>query len=82
MVKLISHNMGGVNEPDDPSLPWRLTAVLRVPEFMNVAALFLYGQERAVIRGSTKEELEQTAREYGITTNPRLISLTIEEPAP
>jgi hypothetical protein len=79
-VHLIEHNMGGVQNADDPSLgPWRLTAILRVPEFMEVAALFLYGNERVVVRGPSREELESWAAENRIPTHPRLINLTIEE---
>jgi hypothetical protein len=79
-VHLTEHNMAGVTCRDDATLgAWRLTAILRVPEFMNVAALFLYGNERIVVRGSSRKELESWAALNGIPTHSRLISLTIEE---
>lgn len=80
-IKLISHNMGGVNLPDDPEFgPFRLDATFRVPEFMQVAAAMIYGSESVSIRGKTKEALEEFAKEKGLTTHPRLIKLTVTEP--
>ena len=82
MVKVIKHNMGGINNVDDPTLPWRLEATLRVPEFMNVAALFLYGNEHVIIRADTEAELTSAAESVGITNDhPRMISLVIENTA-
>lgn len=80
-IKLIKHNMGGVNNPDDPAYgPWRLDASFRVPSFMEVAASFIYGREEIVIRGKTKEALEQFADLNGLKTHPRLQKLEITQP--
>ncbi len=79
-IKLIKHNMGGVDKPDDPSFPWRLDAVFRVPGFMEVAASFIYGREEIVVRGLTKEKLEQFAEVNGLRTHPRLQKLEITQP--
>jgi hypothetical protein len=80
-IKLIKHNMGGVTNPDDPSYgPWRLDAIFRVPSFMEVAASFIYGREEIVLRGKTKEALEQFADVNGLKTHPRLQSLEITQP--
>lgn len=80
-IKLIRHNMGGINNADDPSFgPWRLDAVFRVPEFMAVAASFLYGREEICLRGKTKEALEKFAEANELKTHCRLQSLTITQP--
>lgn len=80
-IKLIKHNMGGVNEADDPTYgPWRLKAVFRVPSFMGVAANFIYGCEEIVVRGKTKEALEYFAEMNSLNTHPRLQKLEITQP--
>ena len=80
-VKLIRHNMGGVNNPDDPSFgPFRMDMVCRVPEFMSVAASFIYGREEVVVRGKTREALEELIASNGFRTHPRLQKLEITEP--
>lgn len=80
-IKLIKHNMGGVNNPDDPAYgPWRLDLVCRVPGFMEVAASFIYGREEVVVRGKTKEALEQFVEANNFRTHPRLQSLEITQP--
>jgi len=76
-IKLIRHTGGGVNEPNDPTYPFKLEAVLRPPEFMEVAFLFMFGNEEVVVRGITKEALEEFARANDLYHHPRLISLTI-----
>ena len=59
-IKLIKHNMGGINNEDDPSFgPYRLNATFRVPSFMEVAAVFIYGNEEIILRGKTEEALEE-----------------------
>ena len=59
-IKLIKHNMGGVNEPDDLTYPFVLDANFRHPEFMEVASAFLYpGGEIIKVRGKTREALDE-----------------------
>ena len=80
-IKLIKHNIGGVNNPDDPSYgPWRLDAAFRVPEFMEVAASLLYVRQEIVIRGKTKEALYQFVSLNKLNSHPRLQSLVITQP--
>lgn len=79
-IKLIKHNMGGVNLPDDPSYPFRLDAIFRVPSFMEVAASFIYGREEIVVRGMTAEKLEQFVAANSLRTHPRLTKLEITQP--
>lgn len=79
-IKLIKHNMGGVNRADDPSYPFRLDAIFRVPGFMEVAASFIYGREEIVVRGMTAEKLEEFIAANGLRTHPRLTKLDITQP--
>jgi hypothetical protein len=68
-----------VLQPDDPSYPWLLTAVLSPPEFMQFAFVMLYGNEQVRAIGESREALEAWAVENGITTHVRLRSLTYTE---
>lgn len=80
-IKLIRHNMGGVNNPDDPAYgPFRLDAIFRVPGFMEVAATFIYGREEIVVRGKTREALEQFVKVNSLDTHCRKIKVEITEP--
>ena len=77
-IKLIQHNMGGVNNADDPSFgPFLLHIILRVPSFMEVTALFIYGREEIIVRGQTREALEQFLVLNELRTNPRLQKIEI-----
>jgi len=76
-IKLIRHNGGGVDLPDDPSYPYRLDATFRPPEFIKMAFLFMHGNEEIIVRGMTREALEQFVDENELRSHPRLISLTI-----
>lgn len=80
-IKLIKHNLGGINDPDDPSFgPWRLDMSLRPPEFMKVASICMYGgNEVVMIRGKTREALEEFVELNQLRTHPRLVRLTIEQ---
>lgn len=80
-LKLIEHNMGGVERPDDPQFgTWRLDATFRPPEFLQVAATLLYGNERVVVRGKSKEALDAFVEDNHFQTHPRLATLTISQP--
>jgi hypothetical protein len=80
-IKLIRHNAGGVNEPDDPSYPYKLEASFRPPEFMIVAFIGLYkGSEEIVVRGMTQKALEEFISENHLRSHPRLRQLTITGP--
>jgi hypothetical protein len=79
-IKLIRHNIAGIDDPDDPSYPFKLEASFRPPEFMEVAHLLLHGNEVIVVRGKTREALELFAGVNHLDKHPRLISMTITEP--
>lgn len=79
-IKLIFHNAGGVNNPDDPSYPWRLDATFRPPEFMEMAFIFLHGgQEIICVRGQTQASLEEFVAVNDFRNHPRLVTLTITD---
>lgn len=79
-IKLITHNTGGINKLDDPNFgSYLLTITLSVPEFMRVASLLLFGQERIVVRGKTREALEEFLAANNFRKHPRLVSCAIQE---
>lgn len=81
-IKLIEHNAAGVRHEDDPSLPWKLTAILRPPVFMTMAFVCTFGgSEHIVIRGESEDALKKFADTNDLSNHPRLISLTIERTA-
>lgn len=81
-TKLIHHNAGGTNLPDDPSYPWKLYVNLAPPEFMGVAFCMLHGgSEEIVVRGMTRETLIAFADEHGLNeTHPRYRRMEITGP--
>jgi hypothetical protein len=79
-LKLIRHNSGRVNNPDDPTLPFRLDASFRPPEFMQLAHIILYGNEEICVRGINREALDQFVAVNNLKTHPRLLRLEITEP--
>ena len=80
-LKLIYHNAGGINNPDDESFPFKLEANFRPPQFMIVAFVGLYGgSEEFTVRGMTKEVLEKFIDENDFRNHPRLRKLTITGP--
>ena len=80
-LKMIRHNAGAVNLPDDPTLPFKLEANFRPPEFMVVAFVGLYGgSEEIVVRAMTKEALDKFVEVNNLRTHPRLRQLTITGP--
>lgn len=79
-IKLIKHNMAGVDKPDDPTHPYKMELACRVPGFMEVAASLLYGREEIIVRSMTKEALDRFIEVNGLRTHPRLQSLTITGP--
>ncbi len=79
-VKLIQHTGECVHE-DDPRIPFRLELVMRPPEFMHLAWVFLCGgTENVVARASSHEELDSWMRDRGLADHPRLIRWTITGP--
>ncbi len=80
-TKLIRHNTGGVNKPDDPTMPFKLEASFRPPEFMQVAFVGLCGSsEEIVVRGETREALDEFVEANNLNSHPRLLKLNITGP--
>ncbi len=79
-IKLIRHNAGGVNEPDDPSYPFLLQASFSPPEFMMMAFIGIHrGGEEILVRGMTEEALEEFVEQNNLRRHPRLQKLEILE---
>lgn len=83
-LKVIRLNTAGIDEPDAPyvtSHPYKLTAHLRPPDFMQVAFICRYGgSEELVVRSRTQEALNRFVEQKSLTQEPRLRSLVITGP--
>lgn len=80
-IKLIRHNAARVNEPDDPSFPWKLDLNFSPPEFMVMAWVGLFGgSEEITIRGMTKEALEEFVEQNKFREHPRLRWMEFTDP--
>jgi hypothetical protein len=80
-LKLIRHNASQVDLPDDPTFPFKLEASFRPPEFMVIAFIGLFGgSEEIIVRGMTKEALDQFIEANNLRTHARLSRLTITGP--
>lgn len=78
-VKLIYHT-GGTNIPDDPSYPYKLYVNLSPPEFMSFTFVSLYGgSEEIIVRGMTKEALEEFITMNDLRNHPRLRRMEITD---
>lgn len=81
-LKLIKLNSRGVNNPDDPSFPFKLEVTFSPPEFMNVAFLFLVGAvEEVIVRAVTLEDMNDFLQKNEFRTHPRLIKGEITGPS-
>ena len=79
-IKLIKHNVAGIDEPDDTNFPWRLDVSLRPSEFLLMVIALKYGCERICVRSQTKKALEEFATLNGFFNHPRKTSLKIWQP--
>lgn len=80
-IKLIRHNANQVDEPDDPSMPYRYEGDFTPPEFMQVTFVLLYGgSEEIIIRATSLRKLNKYLDEAGLKRHPRLRSFTITGP--
>lgn len=80
-LKLIRLTGYKINEPDDPSYPYRLMVNLSPPQLMQVAFIMLYGgSEEMVMRGKTREAIDQFIEKNDFRRHPRLRWMTIEGP--
>lgn len=80
-TKLIIHNMGVVNNDDDPSFgPFRLDVSLRATWSQVLMTLFTCEHEEIVVRGKTREALEQFVILNDLNGHCRLKVITIWRP--
>lgn len=80
-VKIIKLNSSGIDEPDDPELPWKLEMTFRPSDFMIVAFVLLHGPtEDLVVKGNTREDLVRFIELEGFARHPRLIRMTFTGP--
>ena len=80
-LKLIRLNSARIDEPDDPSYPYKLDVNLRPPELASVAFVMLCGgSELMVVRGKTREAIERFVAQNDLWHHPRLRRMTITGP--
>ena len=80
MLKVIKLT-GQCNEPDDPTLPFKLELSLRAPGFMEVAFVLMHGgSEDLVVRATTDKELTEFMAQQHLETHPRLTRWSITGP--
>ncbi|MEN6623412.1 MAG: hypothetical protein ABFD50_17930 [Smithella sp.] len=80
-VKIISCNSIVVRNTDDPTMPFRLDAEFRAPEFMRVAFCMMHGGTESIcVRGNTQEALETFVTKNNLFQHPRLIRMAISKP--
>ena len=80
-LKLIKLNSIRIDEPDDPSYPYKLEANLSPPELMQVAFVMLHGgSEEMVVRAMTREALDQFIEVNDLRRHPRLRRMIITGP--
>jgi hypothetical protein len=80
-LKLIKLNSIRINEPDDPSYPYKLEANFSPPELMQVAFIMLHGgSEEMVVRAMTRKALDQFIEINNLRRHPRLRRIVITGP--
>ncbi len=80
-IKVIRLNSSRIDEPDDPSYPFKLEAILRPPESMVMAFIGLCGgREELVVRALTKGAMDEFLVANDFRKHPRLRHLTITGP--
>lgn len=80
-LKLIRLNSANVDEPDDPGYPYKLEANFSPPELLLVAFVLLHGgSEEMIVRGMTRDAIEQFIELNGLRRHPRLRRAIITGP--
>lgn len=83
-LKIIRLNTNRIDEPDttwSATYPYKLTANLRPPEFMQVAFICLHGgSEELVLRGKTPEAINRFIAQNDLRQHPRLRVMIITGP--
>lgn len=81
-VACIYHNAGHINVQEDPSFPFKMEANFRIPSFMEVAFVMLYGgSEIFRFQGMTVEGLVKAADSQGFSDHCRLRRIEITDRA-
>ena len=76
------HNAGYINVQEDPSFPFKMEANFRIPSFMEVAFVMLYGGcEILRFQGMTVEGLAREADSKGLSDHCRLRKIEITDRA-
>lgn len=80
-LKLIRLNSLRINEPDDPSYPYKLEVNLSPPELMQVTFIMLHGgSEEMVVRAMTRDAIDQFIEVNNLRHHPRLRRMIITGP--
>lgn len=80
-LKLIQLNSARVNEPDDPSYPYKLVVNLSPPELMQITFIMLHGgSEELIVRAKTREAIDRFVAQNDLPRHPRLRRMTITGP--
>jgi hypothetical protein len=80
-LKLIRLNSLRINEPDDPSYPYKLEVNLSPPELMQVTFIMLHGgSEEMVVRAMTRDAIDQFIEVNNLRHHPRLRRMSITGP--
>lgn len=81
LVYLTGSRVDAIDDPNDPDYPYRLEVNLRPPELMEVAFIMLHGgSEEIIVRGKTREALDQFIALNAFRRHPRLRRMTITGP--
>lgn len=80
-LKLIRLNSARIDEPDDPSYPYKLEVNFRPPELMQVAFVMLYGgSEEMIVCGMSRDAIDRFVEANDLRRHPRLRRMTITGP--
>jgi len=83
-LKIIRLNTHRIDEPDaawSATYPYKLTANLRPPEFMQVTFICLHGgSEEMVLRGKTPEAINRFIAQNDLRHHPRLRAMIVTGP--
>jgi hypothetical protein len=80
-LKLIRLNSARIDDPDDPSYPYKLEVNLRPPDLMQVAFVMLYGgSDEMIVRGMSREAIDRFVDVNDLHRHPRLRRMTITGP--
>jgi hypothetical protein len=72
---------GAVDQPDDPSYPYKLEVNLRPPELMQVTFIMLHGgSEVIVVRGKTRAAIDRFIDQNDLRQHPRLRRMSLSGP--